>query len=109
MDLGDENRRVVQLIDRVGIDFQPTPEYTFLLKDSGAGLKLIDAVTHAKRGQPVASAMSDATFSHLAACIKATFKKQFGEAETECKAATTEEPAITLFALGNTLLHLGNL
>jgi tetratricopeptide (TPR) repeat protein len=107
MDFGDESGRVTQLIGRVGIDFQPTPEYLQLLKDSGASAALIDAVTQAKK-TPAAATMGDVALGHLSGCMILAHKKQFAEAQKECSAATPEEPSITYFALGNVLLKAGD-
>jgi TPR repeat protein/Flp pilus assembly protein TadD len=107
MDFGDESGRVIQLIGRVGIDFQPTQEYLQLLKDSGASTALIDSVTHAKM-TPATAAMDDVAFGHLSGCMILAHKKQFAEAQKECSAVTPEEPGVTYFALGNLLLKAGD-
>ena len=108
MDFGDESGRVIQLIGRVGIDFQPTPEYLQLLKDSGASAAQIDSVTHAKTTPAATASMSDVAFGHLSGCTILAHKKQFAEAQKECSAATSEEPSVTYFALGKVLIKAGN-
>src|ERR1017187_6299177 len=107
MDFGDESGRVMQLIGRVGIDFQPTPEYLQLLKDSGGSAALIDSVTHAKM-TPAAAGMGDDAFGHLSGCMLLAHKKQFVQAQKECAAATSEEASVSYFALGNVLIKAGN-
>lgn len=109
MDYGDEAVRVIQLIDRVGIDFQPTEEYFLLLKNNGAPQKLIDALKHAKRVPESNSTMSDVAFAHLAACVTLTHDKKFGDAEKECTVATSEEPGVSYFALGDSLIKAGQI
>ena len=107
MDFGDESQRVVQLISRAGVDFQPTPDYLVLLKNTGATSKLIEAVTHATKTERSVSSTSDAAFAHLSTCMTSAYKKQFAEAESECNAATSDDPGVSYFALGNVLLKDG--
>src|SRR5208283_1420407 len=44
MDFGESTRRVKKLIERAGIDFEPTSEYLALLKSLGAPAGFVDAV-----------------------------------------------------------------
>src|SRR5271168_1523988 len=82
MDYGQASTRVVQLINRTGIDFQPTPDYLLLLKNAGATPKLVEVVSHGRTGQASTSSMSDSAFAHLSACTTSAYKKQFAVADT---------------------------
>jgi TPR repeat protein len=69
--------------------------------------RLIDALTQAKQISSGTPLMSDAAFALLAQCVTLTANKQFADAAKTCNAATSEEPSVTFFALGNSLMYAG--
>ena len=107
MDFGDESFRVVQLIGRAGIE--PSPEYLSLIKNLRASPKLLETlgVTHPLGSPAIPTPGEEAVFAHISSCMTLAAKKQFADAEKECEAATSDEPQITYFALGNVRLKEG--
>lgn len=107
MDSGYESDRVIQLIGRVGISFAPTDDDMRLFVAAGATQPLTDAITHAKQSPAPAPTISNAAFDQLAKCVKLTSDKKYEAAKNACTAATSDDPSITFFALGNTLKETG--
>jgi uncharacterized protein len=107
MDFGESIRRVKKLINRAGIDFEPTSEYLALLKTLGAPTDFVDALgkTQAAGTTSTYPAEQDAAFGHLSSCLTLARKGQVSDAVKECQTATGFEPSVTYFALADVLMR----
>ena len=107
MDFGESTSRVKKLIERAGIDFEPTGDYLALLKNLGAPAGFVEAVgkQHPTGAPSKYSPAQQAGFDHLSTCLTMAKTGRFEEAENHCQAATSFEPGVTDFALGEVLIR----
>ena len=109
MDGGTESLRVEQLVERQGIDFDPTAELLDSLKVLNAKPSFLEKLKSAKVTHSATGSVKEQTaYTELFKCLQKAFSGADAEAERECLAAETDEPSTARFALGLLAKRRGN-
>ena len=105
MDTGAESVRVVQLVERQGIDFTPKAEFLEDLRRLHSKPALLEKLQNARPLGPSADPVFEqSAYSHLLACLQGAKTGASSDENKECLAAESGEPAAARFALGNRAL-----
>lgn len=111
MDFGGGSSRVVQLVRRAGTNFQPRPDDLKLLEELGATPSLLETLQNARpaAAPPAPAPDEQAAFTQVSSCLTMAVKGNVAAAEKDCEAATSYEPAVTYFALGEARYQAGRM